>query len=418
MFKQQRASAIRGPVGLTIFAAIPERTRDLDNLCKPLLDLMQANGVIESDALVAELFAKWGKTVPHGQVRVEVRQVLAPALRMSAEARQRLSIQKRELAAWHRRKERALAPFFVIADPALFEARATLLGMPARIARIERPEDAAAAFDDALPVLPLRSPLGPVTPGKPSAAHAAAIIESIEQAVALTLSGQAAVVTAPIAKFVLMETGFAHAGHTEFLAELAVRHGYPARQPVMLMASPRVNTVPVTVHIPLKEVFAALTPELIVSTAQTTAEGLTRFFGIARPRLAICGLNPHAGENGALGHEETDIIAPAIERLKAESIDATGPHPADTLFHDAARETYDAVLAMYHDQALIPFKTLAFDDGVNVTLGLPFIRTSPDHGTAFALAGTGQANPQSFIEALRLARRMVASAAAGTGPRT
>jgi len=316
------------------------------------------------------------------------------------------------LAAWHRRKERTLAPFFVIADPALFEARAALLGMPARIARIERPEDAAAAFDDALPVLPLRAPLGPVRPGKPSSAHAAAIIESIEQAVVLALSGRAAaVVTAPIAKFVLMETGFAHAGHTEFLAELAVRHGYPARQPVMLMASPRLNTVPVTVHIPLKEVFAALTPELIVSTAQTTAEGLKRFFGIARPRLAICGLNPHAGENGALGHEEADIIAPAIETLAARGIAVTGPHPADTLFNDAARETYDAALAMYHDQALIPFKTLAFDDGVNVTLGLPFIRTSPDHGTAFALAGTGRTNPTSFIEALRLARRMAASAA-------
>ncbi|MBJ7535326.1 4-hydroxythreonine-4-phosphate dehydrogenase PdxA [Rhodomicrobium vannielii ATCC 17100] len=323
------------------------------------------------------------------------------------------------LAAWARRRDCALAPFFVIADPTHFEARAALLGIAVRVARIARPEDAAPVFGDALPVLPLRAPLAPVAPGKPSVAHAAAVIESIEEAVALALSGRAAaVVTAPIAKFVLMETGFAHAGHTEFLAELAVRHGHPPRPPVMLMASPRLKTVPVTVHIPLKDVFAALTPDIIIGTARTTAEGLTRFFGIARPRLAICGLNPHAGENGALGHEETDIIAPSIERLKAESIDATGPHPADTLFHDAARETYDAVLAMYHDQALIPFKTLAFDDGVNVTLGLPFIRTSPDHGTAFALAGTGQANPQSFIEALRLARRMAASAAAGTGPRT
>ncbi|MFT4078447.1 4-hydroxythreonine-4-phosphate dehydrogenase PdxA [Rhodomicrobium sp.] len=316
------------------------------------------------------------------------------------------------LAAWVRRRDCALPPFFVIADPALLEARAALLGLDAPVARITRPQDAAAVFDLALPVLPLRAPLVPVMPGKPSVAHAGAIIESIEEAVSLALSGRAAaVVTAPIAKFVLMETGFPHAGHTEFLAELAERHGHPPRPPVMLMASPRLKTVPVTVHIPLKEVFAALTREIIIDTARTTAEGLRRFFGVARPRLAICGLNPHAGENGALGHEETDIVAPAIERLRAEGIRASGPHPADTLFHDAARETYDAVLAMYHDQALIPFKTLAFDDGVNVTLGLPFIRTSPDHGTAFALAGTGQANPRSFAEALHLARRMAASAA-------
>ena len=270
-----------------------------------------------------------------------------------------------------------------------------------------QPAEALAVFARALPVLPLEQPTGSVIAGTPSAAHATAIVASIETTVALTLAGVAsAVVTAPIAKHVLLEQGFAHAGHTEFLAELAARHGFADAFPVMLMASPRLLAVPVTVHIALKDVPAALTQDRLVRTAEVTAASLARYFAISNPRLAICGLNPHAGEEGKLGREEIEIIAPAVALLRSRGMDARGPLPADTLFHAAARQSYDVVLAMYHDQALIPFKTLSFEDGVNVTLGLPFIRTSPDHGTAFALAGTGRADPTSFIEALKLARRM------------
>jgi 4-hydroxythreonine-4-phosphate dehydrogenase len=277
---------------------------------------------------------------------------------------------------------------------------------------VDRPEDAQAVFARALPVLQPRPPLPPVAPGRPSAACAAAIIASIEDATALAVSGRAAaIVTNPIAKYTLMQAGFAHAGHTEFLAELALRHGAAnGARPVMMMASRRLRAIPVTTHIPLKDVPVAITHERIVTTATIVDRALRRYFSIPQPRLSVCGLNPHAGEHGELGREEIEIIAPAVETLKARGILASGPHSADALFHDAARRTYDAVLAMYHDQALIPFKTLSFEDGVNVTLGLPFIRTSPDHGTAFSLAGTGLANPSSFIEALRLARMMASAA--------
>jgi 4-hydroxythreonine-4-phosphate dehydrogenase len=276
-----------------------------------------------------------------------------------------------------------------------------------RVQRIAQPEDTASVFSDAFPVLESGQPLGTVIAGEPSAAHAGAIIRSIELAVALTVSRRAAgVVTGPIAKHVLLQQGFKHAGHTEFLAELAARHGFPDPFPVMLMASQQLKAVPVTVHIPLKDVPRALTQARLIRTAEVTSAGLACYFRIERPRLAICGLNPHAGENGQLGREEIEVIAPAIAEMQRCGIQASGPYPADTLFHEAARANYDAVLAMYHDQALIPFKTLSFEDGVNVTLGLPFIRTSPDHGTAFSLAGTGLANPTSFIEALRLAQTM------------
>jgi 4-hydroxythreonine-4-phosphate dehydrogenase len=321
------------------------------------------------------------------------------------------------LLAWLRRAISDIPPFFVCGDPTALVDRAGLLeaGGNVFIEAIERPEQASAIFPDALPVLPLARPLGPVIAGSPCSDHASAIIASIEEAVTLTIEGRAsAVVTNPIAKYVLLETGFAHAGHTEFLAELAGRDGYANVFPVMMMASGRLKAVPVTVHITLKDVPSAITQERIIKVAFTTSRGLSSHFGISEPRLAVCGLNPHAGENGALGREEIDIIAPAIEALNAGGIQASGPHSADALFHDAARERYDAVLAMYHDQALIPFKTLSFDDGVNVTLGLPFIRTSPDHGTAFPLAGTGHANPASFIEALRLAREMARNAAAAS----
>jgi 4-hydroxythreonine-4-phosphate dehydrogenase len=234
----------------------------------------------------------------------------------------------------------------------------------------------------------------------------AAIERSIERAVGLVRAGAArAIVTNPISKSVLYGAGFAFPGHTEYLASLAAAGGAPI-QPVMMLASPDLKVVPVTVHVPLKEVSRLLTRALILSSIEITARDLGRFFGLTRPRLAVSGLNPHAGEDGGLGREEIEIIAPAIEAARAKGLDVTGPHPADTMFHAAARATYDAAICMYHDQALVPFKTLAFEEGVNVTLGLPFVRTSPDHGTAFALAGTGKANPRSLIEALRLAAAM------------
>jgi 4-hydroxythreonine-4-phosphate dehydrogenase len=313
------------------------------------------------------------------------------------------------ILSWLLRHARECPPFFAAGDAALYTKRAASFSAKSefKAEQIESPEDAHDVFPRALPVLPLEKPLGPVLPGKPDSTNASAIIASIERAAELTFSGRAsAVVTAPIAKHVLLACGFSHAGHTEFLGELAGRHGFDGSFPVMLMASERLKAVPVTVHIPLKDVPAALTKERLIRTALVTDAGLKRYFGIEAPRLAICGLNPHAGEEGELGREEIDVIAPAIAELQRRGMHASGPASADTLFHEAARQGYDAVLAMYHDQALIPFKTLAFEDGVNVTLGLPFIRTSPDHGTAFSLAGTGRANPTSFIEALRLAWRM------------
>jgi 4-hydroxythreonine-4-phosphate dehydrogenase len=321
------------------------------------------------------------------------------------------------LLSWLKRAECDLPPFFAVGDPGVYAARAAMFPSSSqfRIETIGQPQDAFAVYGSALPVLPLEHNVGPVTAGKPGVAHAKAIIASIEQAVALTLYGEApAVVTAPIAKHVLLAQGFPYPGHTEFLAALAERHGHPNVFPVMLMASNRLLAVPVTVHIALKDVPAALTRDRLLRTAKITHSWLARYFAIETPRLAICGLNPHAGEEGELGREEIEIITPAIEEIKSLGIAAFGPLPADTLFHEAARNTYDAVLAMYHDQALIPFKTLSFEDGVNVTLGLPFIRTSPDHGTAFGLAGTGRANPRSFIEALKLARRMHAAAASAS----
>jgi 4-hydroxythreonine-4-phosphate dehydrogenase len=216
------------------------------------------------------------------------------------------------------------------------------------------------------------------------------------------------VVTNPIAKNVLYRAGFRHPGHTEFLAELAAGNG-GAPQPVMLLWSPALAVVPVTIHVSLRDAISQLSTDLIVSTARIVVAGLKARFGLANPRLALSGLNPHAGEDGSLGTEELTIVAPAVELLRAEGIDIRGPLPADTMFHEAARQSYDCAICMYHDQALIPIKTLAFDDAVNVTLGLPFIRTSPDHGTAFDIAGTGRANPSSLIAALRLAARMAAT---------
>ncbi|MCA6123762.1 4-hydroxythreonine-4-phosphate dehydrogenase PdxA [Bradyrhizobium sp. WSM 1704] len=310
------------------------------------------------------------------------------------------------LAAWLRRQELDLPPFYLLGDRAALAARAKALGLTVELADVSA-EEAAAAFPRALPVV-ATGKLATAQPGVPDGSSADAAMASIRQAVADVTSGNAgAVVTNPIAKNVLYRAGFRHPGHTEFLAELAGAGG-PAPQPVMMLWSPTLAVVPVTIHVSVREALAQLSTDLIVSTARIVVADMKARFGLAAPRLAISGLNPHAGEDGTLGMEDVEIVAPAVEILRRDGITARGPLPADTLFHEAARKTYDCAICMYHDQALIPIKTVAFEDAVNVTLGLPFIRTSPDHGTAFDIAGTGKANPSSLIAALRLAARMAA----------
>jgi 4-hydroxythreonine-4-phosphate dehydrogenase len=307
------------------------------------------------------------------------------------------------LRAWNLRRGSG-EPFFALAAPQALEKLARRQGLNAPIA-VVTPEGAAAVFPEALPVVALENP-AEAEPGAPDPRFARATLESIERAVALTREGRAAgVVTNPIAKKILYDAGFRHPGHTEFLGELARAWGGPC-EPVMMIWSALLAVVPITIHIPLAEVPKRLTRDLIVSTARITAGDLRRRFGIEKPRLAFAGLNPHAGESGAIGGEEIEIILPALEILRGEGIICAGPLPADTMFHPAARARYDVALTMYHDQGLIPAKTLAFDDGVNVTLGLPFVRTSPDHGTAFDIAGKGVANPSSLIAALKLANRL------------
>ena len=308
------------------------------------------------------------------------------------------------IKAWLRRNELKLPPFYVLGDRDFLSHRASALGLDVKFADIG-PEDAIAAFADALPVVATGHP-ATAGPGQPDSTSADAAMASIRQAVADVAAGRAsAVVTNPISKSVLYRAGFRHPGHTEFLAELAASNGH-VPQPVMLLWSPTLAVVPVTIHLALREAITRLSTDLIVSTARIVVADLKARFGLAHPRLAVSGLNPHAGEDGSLGTEELAIVTPAIEILRGEGIDVRGPLPADTMFHDAARKTYDCAICMYHDQALIPVKTLAFEDAVNVTLGLPFIRTSPDHGTAFDIAGIGKANPSSLIAALRLAARM------------
>ncbi|TMJ04593.1 MAG: 4-hydroxythreonine-4-phosphate dehydrogenase PdxA [Alphaproteobacteria bacterium] len=310
------------------------------------------------------------------------------------------------LTAWQRRAELGLPPFYLLADPDFVERRAHLLGLKVPV-RVVEPESAAAAFAAALPVVATAEKIT-AEPGHPDASSAPAAIASIRRAVADVFAGRAhAVVTNPVAKAVLYRNGFAEPGHTEFLAKLAQEHTGRAAHPVMMLWSPELAVVPVTIHLPVREVAKRLTTALIVETGRIVARDLRERFGIARPRLALAGLNPHAGEEGALGNEDGSVVAPAVEQLRAAGIDARGPLPADTMFHEAARRSYDAALAMYHDQALIPIKTLAFDHAVNVTLGLPFVRTSPDHGTAFDIAGTGRASPTSLVAALKLAARLV-----------
>jgi 4-hydroxythreonine-4-phosphate dehydrogenase len=307
------------------------------------------------------------------------------------------------LAAWRLRAADD-PPFFVLADPGCLAEAARRVGSPTPIAETE-PERAASVFARSLPVVSLGGRVA-AEPGRPNAANAAATLESIERAVSAIRAGAArAVVTNPIAKATLYEAGFRFPGHTEYLGELASAWGVHAL-PVMMIWSEALAVVPVTIHIALSEAPRALTRDLIVETARIVDRDLRTRFRIPRPRLAVAGLNPHAGESGAMGREEITTIAPAIEALRAEGIDAVGPLPADTMFHAKARARYDVALTMYHDQGLIPVKTLAFDEGVNVTLGLPFVRTSPDHGTAFDIAGRGIANPASLMAALRLADRL------------
>jgi 4-hydroxythreonine-4-phosphate dehydrogenase len=308
-------------------------------------------------------------------------------------------------AAWRRRAEFGLAPFYLLADPGFVARRAERIAPDVTIAVVE-PQAAGAAFETALPVVDIGVTVS-AEPGHPDRSSAPAALTAIRRAVADVSTGVAsAIVTNPIAKNVLYRSGFAEPGHTEYLGKLVEEATGVAVRPVMMLWSPELAVVPVTIHLALKDVVARLTTDLIVETGRIVARDLRDRFDIARPRLAIAGLNPHAGEDGALGDEDQSVVRPAVERLRSEGINARGPLPADSLFHEAARASYDVALAMYHDQALIPIKTLAFDHAVNVTLGLPFVRTSPDHGTAFDIAGTGRADPASLIAALQLAARL------------
>ena len=308
-------------------------------------------------------------------------------------------------AAWRRRAEFGLAPFYLLADPGFVARRAERIAPDVTIAVVE-PQAAGAAFETALPVVDIGVTVS-AEPGHPDRSSAPAALTAIRRAVADVYRGVAsAIVTNPIAKNVLYRSGFAEPGHTEYLGKLVEEATGVAVRPVMMLWSPELAVVPVTIHLALKDVVARLTTDLIVETGRIVARDLRDRFDIARPRLAIAGLNPHAGEDGALGDEDQSVVRPAVERLESEGINARGPLPANSLFHEAARASYDVALAMYHDQALIPIKTLAFDHAVNVTLGLPFVRTSPDHGTAFDIAGTGRADPASLIAALQLAARL------------
>jgi len=304
------------------------------------------------------------------------------------------------LKAWLARQPNS-RPFFVLDDPARLAGLARYLGLSVAMREIARPGETRDVFADALPVLPVK--LRTISrPGTPDPANAPATIEAIERAAALASSGAiAGMVTNPIQKKTLQEAGFRHPGHTEFLAELA-----GGVDVAMMLACAELRVVPVTIHVSLAEALRALSTDAIVKVGQIAAQGLRALFGVARPRIAVAGLNPHAGEQGTMGDEESRIIAPAVARLKAAGLDVRGPASPDTLFHRAARATYDVALCMYHDQALIPIKTIDFAGGVNVTLGLPFIRTSPDHGTALDIAGSGRADPASLLAALAMADDM------------
>jgi 4-hydroxythreonine-4-phosphate dehydrogenase len=309
------------------------------------------------------------------------------------------------LEIWRRRGELDVPLFYIVADFDFLGRRADRLGIDVTLAKAT-PASAAKIFSSALPVVNLDIAIS-AEPGHPDRSSAPAAVASIRRAVADVMAGAAAaIVTNPVAKNVLYNWGFAEPGHTEFLAKLVQESTGKLMRPVMLLWSPELAVVPVTIHLPLREIFKQLSTELVVETGRIVARDFAGRFEIAHPRLAIAGLNPHAGEEGTLGEEDRAIVAPAVARLVADGIDARGPLPADSLFHEQARATYDVALCMYHDQALIPIKTLAFDHAVNVTLGLTFVRTSPDHGTAFDIAGTGRADATSLVAALRLAARL------------
>ncbi len=311
------------------------------------------------------------------------------------------------LRVWLALRDAGLA-FVVLDDPVRLERLAAGLGLAVPVRVVGDAAQAVDVFRSALPVLPV--PLAAVAvPGRPDPANARAVVASIEQATKLALTGAASgVVTNPINKAALYQAGFAYPGHTEFLAELTGAKG----QQIMMLASPMLRVVPVTVHASLRDSIAMLTTDMIVAASRTTAAALRRDFGLPSPRLGIAGLNPHAGEQGALGGEETTIVQPAIDVLRADGIDVSGPWPPDTMFTAAARARYDVAICMYHDQALIPLKTLDMDHGVNVTLGLPIVRTSPDHGTAFDIAGKGVADATSLLAAIELAGMLAVRRAA------
>ena len=302
------------------------------------------------------------------------------------------------LAAWLARGGEGLPPFFVIDDPDRLVRLAAHLGRDVPVRPIGATAEAAAVFDTALPVLPVGGRIE-ASPGAPAAGDAPLVIGAIERAVALCRSGDAAaMVTNPINKSLLYRAGFDHPGHTEFIGHLC-----GGARSVMMLAGPSLRVVPATIHVALAEAVRSLRSEELVAIGRVMLDALRTDFGIARPRLAVAGLNPHAGEDGALGREDIEIIVPAVAELAAGGDEVLGPLPADTMFHAEARARYDAALCMYHDQALIPVKALDFDSAVNVTLGLPIVRTSPDHGTAFDIAGTGTARPHSLIAAIRMA---------------
>jgi 4-hydroxythreonine-4-phosphate dehydrogenase len=302
--------------------------------------------------------------------------------------------------AWMLRRERGIAPFFAVGD-----ARSISAVWDGPTIRISQPNEAIGQFDEALPIIEVED-AGEILPGKPNTPGARCSLDSLELAAGLARSGAAGgLVTGPVSKAQLYSVGFVHPGQTEFIAE---RCGVAADNVAMMLAGPTLRTVPVTTHVALRDVPDLLTVDLIVSKIRATERGLIRNFGIARPRLAVAGLNPHAGEGGALGREEIEIVQPAIDIALAEGIDVIGPLPSDTMFHPRARERYDAAICLYHDQALIPLKALHFDEGVNMTLGLPIVRTAPDHGTAFEIAGRNCADPGAMIAAIALAERCAA----------
>lgn len=306
--------------------------------------------------------------------------------------------------AWQLRQREKLPPFFAVGD---IGSLAAIWDGP--VVRIDNAEEGGEAFDEGLPIIHLPG-CENVRPGSPSLDGAQCALNALEIGAGLARSGGArGLITAPVSKHQLYQVGYTHSGQTEFIAE---RCGVSKTNAVMMLAGGDLRVVPVTTHVPLAQVAGLLTVDLIVARAHATVRGLQRSFGIDQPRLAVAGFNPHAGENGALGTEEQTVIAPAIERLRAEGIDASGPFTPDAMFTPRTRVTYDAALCMYHDQALIPLKTLYFDEGVNVTLGLPIVRTSPDHGTAFEIAGQDKAHPGAMIAAIRMAEQMARHRAA------